>query len=157
MWQLAQVNVAIMRAPLDDPSMGGFAMAFDPVARLADESPGFVWRLRRGSGHSVVADDGGADQVVNLSVWQDYQSLHEFVYRGTHGQLLLRRGRWFLPTRQPSTALWWVPAGTRPTLDQALARLRYLRGHGPSPRVFSLLRQFTAEGRPTRTRPIPAN
>lgn len=152
MWELAQVNVAAMRAPLDDPSMAGFALAFDPVAQLADESPGFVWRLRSATGHAVVSSVDGPDQVVNLSVWRDYPSLHEFVYRSPHGRVLLHRDRWFLPTRQPSTALWWVPAGTRPSTEQALARLRHLRTYGPSPRAFSLLHQFTAEGRPIRRR-----
>ena len=152
MRELAQVNVAAMRAPLDDPSMAGFSAAFDPVARLAEEWPGFVWRLRSASGHAVVV---GTDQVVNLSVWRDYPSLHEFVYRSDHGRLLLRRTRWFGATRQPSTALWWVPAGVRPDVDEALARLRYLRTYGPSPRAFSLLRQFTSDGQPVQRRGGP--
>lgn len=150
MRELAQVNVAIMRAPLDDPSMTGFTTAFDAIARLAEQSPGFVWRMP--SGHAVAPDEDGADQVVNVSSWRDYQCLHQFVYRSNHGQLLLRRQRWFLPTRQPSTALWWLPAGERPSLDQALARLRYLRTYGPSPRAFSLLRQFTEAGHPIQRR-----
>lgn len=148
--ELAQVNVAIMRAPLDHPSMAGFAAAFDRVARLAERSPGFVWRLP--SGHAVAPDEDGADQVVNVSVWRDYQSFHQFVYRSAHGQLLLRRSHWFLPTRQPSTALWWINAGERPTVEETLARLRHLRTYGPSPRAFSLLRQFTGEGQPIHRR-----
>jgi hypothetical protein len=149
-WELAQVNVAVMRAPLDDPAMAGFALAFDSVARMAEVSTGFVWRLRSASGHAEVVGEDGIDQVVNVSVWRDYRSLHEFVYRSAHGQLLLRRDKWFRPTPQPSTALWWVQAGQRPTIDQALARLRYLRTHGPCPRAFSLLRQFTPDARPVR-------
>lgn len=150
MHELAQVNVAVMRAPLADPSMAGFAAAFDPVARLADESPGFVWRLRSGSGHVVLARADGTEQVVNVSVWRDYRCLHEFVYRGAHGRLLLRRDQWFQATPQPSTALWWVRAGQRPDVEQALARLRHLRTYGPTARAFSLRRQFSADGRPVR-------
>jgi len=88
--------------------------------------------------------------VVNVSVWTDYASLHAFVYRSTHGQLLLRRKRWFRPTPQPSTALWWVEPDAHPTVDEALARLALLRANGPTPQAFSLLRQFDAEGRPLR-------
>jgi hypothetical protein len=44
-------------------------------------------------GHTVVTGENGTDQVVNLSVGQDYESLHEFVYRSVHGQLLVRRNR----------------------------------------------------------------
>jgi hypothetical protein len=147
--ELAQVNVAVPRAPLDDPVMAGFVTAFDAVVRLAEASPGFVWRLGAGSGHEIVTS-GGADLVVNVSVWRDYRSLHEFVYRSAHGQALLRRRRWFGSTRQPSTALWWVPDGGRPDVEHALARLRFLQDHGPSPQAFSLLRQFTVDGRPLR-------
>jgi ribosomal protein L34 len=146
MWHLAQVNVAVLRAPLEDPLMAGFAAAFDPVNRLAQESAGFVWRLPTGSGHAVLTAEDGATHLVNLTLWRAYRDLHQFVYRSAHGQLLLRRSRWFLPTRQPSTALWWVPAGTRPGIEQALARLHHLRTHGPSPRAFSLRRQFTPNG-----------
>jgi len=154
--QLAQVNVAVQRASLRHRTMAGFVAAYDPVSRLAAESPGFVWQLRSDTGHTVV-DDDGRQLVVNVTVWRDYPSLHEFVYSGLHGQVLLRRGDWFLSTPQPSTALWWLPDGERPTAEQALARLRHLREHGPTPQAFSLTRQFTAEGRPvSRGRPRSA-
>ena len=48
---LAPLNVARMRAGLDEPAMRGFAAALDPVYRLAEASPGFVWRLRSPEGH----------------------------------------------------------------------------------------------------------
>ena len=127
--------------------MAGFVAAFDPIARLADESPGFVWRLQSDSGHTIL-DEVDGHQVVNLTVWRDYRTLHEFVYRSAHGRLLLRRSDWFLPTPQPSTALWWQPDGERPSIEDGLARLRHLRAHGPTAAAFSLTRQFTADGRP---------
>src|SRR4051794_7399803 len=129
--------------------MRGFVFAFTGTADLAACSPGFVWHLRAEPGEETVARDGQL-LVVTVSVWRDYASLHEFVYRSMHGQLLLRRKRWFLPTQQPSTALWWVSAGTRPTVDKAIRRLAYLRAHGPSPAAFSLLRQFDTDGRALR-------
>ena len=46
MAQLAQVNVSLQRAPMRHRTMAGFAAAFDPVARKAAESPGFVWHHR---------------------------------------------------------------------------------------------------------------
>lgn len=142
------MNVAVMRAPLRHRQMKGFAAAFEQVARLAQSSPGFVWHLRPET--EPVVRDADGDQVVNLSVWRDYPSLHDFVYRGDHAGLLRQRGDWFLPTPQPSTALWWQPDGDRPSLQEALDRLRHLRAHGPTPRAFSLTRQFTPEGAPVR-------
>jgi hypothetical protein len=147
--ELAQVNVSVARAPLDDPTMRGFVFAFTGTADLAARSPGFVWHRRAEPGEETVTRDEQL-LVVNVSVWRDYVSLHEFVYRSTHGQLLLRRQRWFLPTPQPSTALWWVPSGTRPTTEHALGRLDHLRAHGASPVAFSLRRQYDASGRPLR-------
>ena len=150
MAELAQVNVAVPRAPLDDPAMAGFANAFGVVARLADAAPGFVWRLGAESGHAVLATTAGVEVVVNVSVWRDYRSLHEFVYRSAHGRFLLRRRDWFAPAPPPATALWWVAGGRRPTVGQALARLGFLRDHGPSPQAFTPVRRFTADGRRSR-------
>jgi hypothetical protein len=157
--ELAQVNVAVMRASLDDPVMARFADAFDPIARLADEAPGFLWRLRTPSGHTtlVIESPQGVEHlVVNVSVWTDYASLHAFAYRSAHGALLRQRARWFLPTPQASTALWWVRPGQRPTIHQAFRRLNHLREHGPTPQAFSLLQQFDPLGRPIE-RPGPSS
>jgi hypothetical protein len=143
---LAQVNVALMRAGLDAPEMGGFVAALDPVYRMAEESRGFVWRLRDpGGGHRPVTSDG---QVVNVSVWRDYDALHAFVYRSGHGAFVKDRQRWFRPTPQPSTALWWIADGAWPTIPQALARLAHLRRYGPQPQAFGLRRRFDPSGRP---------
>jgi hypothetical protein len=141
--QLAQANVARLRADLDDPGMSGFATALDAVNALAERSPGFVWRLAADGGHGlcVLTDDGGP-AFLNLSVWRDYAALHTFVYRSEHGGFVRERRRWFVATRQPSTVLWWVADGARPTVQDATRRLDHLRKHGPSPRAFSLRRRF---------------
>jgi uncharacterized protein DUF3291 len=149
--ELAQVNVARMRAPLDAPEMGGFAAAVDPVLRLARQSEGFVWRHAESHGHDVtVRGDGDATMVVNVSVWASYEALHDFTYRSAHGAFIRRRAEWFAATPSPSTALWWVPAGTRPTVDEALRRLAVLRRYGPSPRAFGVRRRYDPDGRPVR-------
>lgn len=151
--RLAQVNVARMRVAPDSPTMSGFMAAVDPVYRLAEGSPGFVWRLRGAGGHMPVCrDEARRWQVVNVSVWDSYEALHEFVYRSHHGGLIRRRAEWFLPTPQPSTALWWVPDDHRPDLAGARARLSVLRREGPSPRAFSVRRRFEPDGTPHRRR-----
>ncbi|WP_226367239.1 DUF3291 domain-containing protein [Pseudonocardia sp. ICBG162] len=147
--ELAQANVASLRAPLDDPRMRGFLTALAPIHHLAEHSDGFLWRLRTGDDHGLcVIRDGTGPAFLNLSVWRDYRSLHQFVYRSRHGDLLRQRDRWFDTTRQPSTVLWWVTTGERPTADDATRRLRHLRTYGPTARAFSLRRQFTASGAP---------
>jgi Domain of unknown function (DUF3291) len=147
-FNLAQVNVGRMRADAGSPLVGEFIAALDPVNRLADQSPGFVWRLPAAEGHVLTHGPGGARDVVNLSVWSSYEDLHAFVYRSAHGRFVLKRSRWFEKVQQPSTALWWLPAGEPPTVEDALARLDYLRHWGPSPKAFTLRRRYDANGRP---------
>ncbi|WP_433784199.1 DUF3291 domain-containing protein [Actinomycetospora sp. CA-101289] len=147
--QLAQVNAARLRYPVDDPRLAGFRAVVDRVNRLADVTPGFVWRDP--DAHRALdrpAADGELLTVVNLSVWEDYAALHGFVYRGPHGQLVRRQREWLLPTSGPTTALWWVGDGERPTPDAALARLAHLKAHGPTPRAFSVKRRFDPSGSP---------
>jgi hypothetical protein len=148
---LAQYNVARLRDPLDERVWREFLDGLDRINRLAERSPGFVWRLAAPEGHLV---DGGG-MFANLSVWESYEGLHRFLYRSGHGDYTRRRRRWFDPIDAPTTVLWWVDAGVRPSLDEATARLDHLRGHGPSPRAFSLLRQFDGDGRPRTTAPSP--
>ena len=152
---LAQANVARQRAPLSSPLMGEFALALEPVYRLAEGSPGFVWRLVSGERHGATVVEDGLALTVNLSVWESYAALHAFVYRSPHGAYVRRRANWFEPVAQPSTVLWWVEAGERPRVEAALRRLRYLRAHGPSPDAFTLLFRFGPDGRPERRRGRP--
>jgi hypothetical protein len=147
---LAHLNVARMRGPLDSAAMRGFAAAYDPVSRIAEESPGFVWRL--GGAHPAVASVDDAVHVVNLSLWESYPALHAYVYRSAHGAYVRGRARWFLPTRQPSTVLWWVEPDCRPDVDEGLRRLRHLRRYGPAPQAFGLRRRFDPAGTPEWTR-----
>ncbi|WP_432875391.1 DUF3291 domain-containing protein [Kribbella sp. CA-245084] len=145
-FNLAQVNVARMRAEAGSPLVGEFIAALEPVNRLADQSPGFVWRLPAAEGHVLTHGPGGSAQdVVNLSVWSTYEDLHAFIYRSAHGRFVRNRARWFERVRQPSTALWWLPAGEQPTVDEALARLEYLRRWGPTPRAFTLRHRFAPD------------
>ena len=117
-YHIAQVNIARMRAPLEDPLMADFVAQLDPVNAVADASPGFVWRLKAEDGPLAFASFGGEDDVVvTLSVWMDFAALQQFVYRTAHGLFMQQRARWFAPFGGFSTALWWLEAGTIPTVD----------------------------------------
>jgi hypothetical protein len=153
MRHLAQANVARQRAPLSSPEMGEFVVALDPVNRIAERAQGFVWRLRSAESHGATTLwEGSSPILVNLSVWESYEALHAFIYRSPHGAYLRRRARWFTPMQSPTTVLWWVEAGERPGVEEALRRLRHLRAHGPSPQAFTLRRRFEPDGRPTTRR-----
>ena len=143
--RLAQVNVARLRAPLGSAAVAEFTAALASINRLADSMPGFVWRLPNDEGHVTEAFDNLV--FVNLSVWESYQALHDFVYRSAHAGFVKRRTRWFEPMAGPTTALWWVQPGHVPSVAEATARLRHLQTYGPTPGAFSLRVQFAPDGR----------
>jgi hypothetical protein len=140
---LAEVNVARLRMSIEDPAMASFVRAIDDVNWLADQSPGFVWRHPADPGPVAFGSiDGEDDLIVTLSIWEDPESLRNFVTRTAHGLFMRQRSRWFVPTPGFTTALWWVVAGARPSIADGIERLEHLRTHGPSPEAFSFVRLF---------------
>lgn len=140
---LAQLNLAVLRAPLDAPMMTEFVMLLDPVNALADRAPGFVWRLRALGADLAVCRPSGRDELIlNLSVWQDVESLRAFTYSGSHLQVMRRRKAWFKRVAEVSVAMWWIPAAHRPTIDEGLERLEQLRRVGSTPSAFSMKHFF---------------
>ncbi|MEU6012878.1 DUF3291 domain-containing protein [Streptomyces sp. NPDC047515] len=143
--ELAQVNIARLRFPLDSPELKDFVDALDPVNAVADEAAGFVWRLQSETGNATdVPVFGDSWLIVNMSVWRDTDALTAFMYQGQHRELLARRREWFERVEEAMTALWWVPSGERPTVRNAEERLRHLREHGPTERAFTLRKPFPA-------------
>lgn len=145
--ELAQVNVARLVAPLDDPAVADFVAGLEPVNALADAAPGFVWRLQTETGDATdvrVGDD--ALVIVNLSVWTGIDPLREFVFRSDHAGFLRRRREWFSPWEGPPAALWWVPKGHRPDVDEALDRLGRLADEGPTAHAFTFRTPFPPPG-----------
>jgi len=137
-WQVAQINVGTVLYPTDDPRLDGFMSRLDRVNALADESPGFVWRLQSDSGNATDIDVGGDPLfIVNMSVWDSVEALSAFVYQTAHRDVMLRRREWFARPEGAYQALWWLPAGHIPTPEEGLARLEHLREHGPSSQAFT--------------------
>ncbi|MBB5016839.1 hypothetical protein HNQ59_000101 [Chitinivorax tropicus] len=144
-FHLAQCNIARLRAPLTDPSMQGYMEDIAPLNQLAEQSPGYVWRLQDDAGDATsiqVFDDPLL--LINLSVWADLASLKAYVYQGAHLASIKTRKQWFNVQPQPRLVLWWVKAGTLPTTAQAKARLEQLALHGPGPEAFSFAHPFPA-------------
>ena len=52
-YELAQLNVGIIRGPMDSPLMAQFAANLARINALADASPGFVWRLQTEAGDAT--------------------------------------------------------------------------------------------------------
>jgi hypothetical protein len=142
-YQIAQLNVGRAVAPLDSAQLADFMAWLDAINAIADRSPGFVWRLQGDSGNNTdlkVSDD--AQFIVNMSVWASIEDLHAFTYRSDHKSVFARRYEWFERSSGPNMVLWWIPSGTLPTVDEALARLRRLTEQGPTPAAFGFKSVF---------------
>jgi len=137
-FHLAQVNIGRVRAPLEDPIMKGFVDRLDELNAVADASPGFVWRLQTDAGNATYFRPYPEDDrvLMNMSVWESVEALRSYVYRTGHAEMLKQRHEWFEPMRL-FLALWWVPAGHRPSVDEARQRLAHLEAHGPSQFAFT--------------------
>jgi len=134
---LAQLNLARLRYPLDDPRSAEFAQAVESVHRLAEESEGFVWRLSAAPdtpGDYYLFDDPLI--FISLSVWEGVEPLRSFVFQSEHRHYLDRRDEWFEPLDEAHLVMWWVKAGHRPNLPEAKARLLLLRRRGPTKHAF---------------------
>lgn len=141
---LAQLNIATLVAPVDDPLVADFVDNLERINAAGEASPGFVWRLQD--------DDGDATSfraypdpltIVNLTVWESIEALRSFVYRTEHVEFLRRRREWFT-AGSTGVALWWMRAGEMPTLDDAVRRLAHLQRVGPSLYAFSFASPFDA-------------
>ncbi len=154
-YQLAQVNIARMLAPLTDPLMAGFVAELDAINALADNSPGFLWRLQTPEGNATDLRPYEDDLIlVNLSLWASLADLSTFVYKSRHRQVLQQRPQWFQRFNGPYVALWWVPSGHIPSVEEAKERLAYLSAQGETPYAFSFKKPFPA---PEAVSDLPAH
>jgi hypothetical protein len=142
-FHLAQVNIALPLEPLDSSLLAEFVAQLEPVNATADRSHGFVWRLQTGSGDATgVRGFDDERLIVNMSVWTSLQALRGFVYSNrAHLEVMQRRREWFARLKL-HLALWWVPAGHRPTVAEAEERFARLQAVGPSPDAFTFRAHF---------------
>ena len=145
-YHIAQVNIGRVKAPPEDPLMAGFMNRLDEINALADRSPGFVWRLQTNEGNATYLRPYEDDRIlVNLSVWESIEALRHYVYGSAHMELLRRRHEWFERFAGSYLALWWVPAGHHPDIDEARKRLAHLEAHGPSQFAFPFKTPFAPD------------
>ena len=124
--------------------MAGFVARLDELNALADRSPGFVWRLQTSAGNATYfrpfPEDGSI--LMNMSVWKSIDTLRHYVYKTVHAELLRQRHEWFEKFAGVYTAMWWVPAGHIPGIDEAKKRIAHLNEHGPTQFAFTFKETF---------------
>lgn len=142
-YYLAQINIALMKAPIANPIMAEFAAALDKVNAIADQSPGFIWRLQTPSGNATdIRAYPNPRMLVNLSVWQSVEQLKAYVYKSLHGDFFVRRRQWFEKLQGEHFGMWWIPAGYTPSVEEGKAKLEYLALHDDSPECFTFAKPY---------------
>lgn len=122
--------------------LADFVAGLNRINALAESTPGFVWRLKDEGGNATdIAWEGEPDVIVNMSVWENLETLRGFTYRSDHTDFLKRRREWF-SRLEFFMVLWWVPDGHQPTVQEARERLDYLAQHGPTPQAFTFAKLF---------------
>jgi hypothetical protein len=130
--------------------MAGFMDRLEEINALGEAAPGFVWRLTNAEGNTIgIGAHPDPLVVFNLSVWETVEDLYNFTYHSGHMDVFRRRKEWFGPHRSASIAMWWVPAGERPDMTDALRRLASVDELGPTPVAFTFRERFP----PPRARP----
>jgi len=141
-WQLAQLNIAHLKEPLDSELLVDFVANLDSINALAEQSPGFLWRLIDADADDLPNFGFDSEYIVNLSVWDSIESLHDFVYRSAHLDVMRRKNEWFEQMPRAHMVLWWLPVGDRPGPADVMAKLDHLQKCGPTPTAFTFRQAF---------------
>lgn len=143
-YHLAQINIGRLLAPVDDPKIAEFVAQLDPINALADNAPGFVWRLQSASGNAtdILYDPRDTSILLNMSVWESIESLRSYVYRSDHMKVLRDRAKWFEKMDKAIYCLWWVPAGHIPGVAEGRERMEHYQKHGATPYAFWFSKMF---------------
>ncbi|MFV9551155.1 DUF3291 domain-containing protein [Algibacter sp. PT7-4] len=142
-YNLAQVNIAKPLAPMDNPIMQDFVNNLDKINAIADAAEGFIWRLKdedKNEATSVFQDDL---LIINMSVWENLESLFNYTYKSGHIDVFKRKKEWFSKMKMMHMAFWYIPEGYTPSFQDAKNRLDYLNTHGDTPYAFSFKSKFT--------------
>jgi hypothetical protein len=134
---LAQLNVGRMVARQGDPRVEEFFANLDRINAIAERMPGFVWRLKDESGNATnLRPFDDPNLLLNMSVWEDIESLEKFVFQTAHTAIYRKKANWFEPMQAPHFVMWWIDAGHIPTPAEAKERLDHLAANGASEFAF---------------------
>ena len=135
---LAQINIARMLGEdIDDPIMADFVAQLDEVNALAENSEGFIWRLKGDDNNATNFRPFDDDRIiVNMSVWENAESLEKYVYSGRHVEVMKNKKQWFEKAKDAMVVFWHVDEGHTPSVQEAKERLEHIRQHGSTDYAF---------------------
>ncbi|MDQ7050802.1 MAG: DUF3291 domain-containing protein [Enterobacterales bacterium] len=142
-YHLAQINIAQAKDSMQSPVMDGFVKRLDEINQLAEQSEGFIWRLKTEQGDATGINAFEDDRlIINLSLWNNLDSLKHYVYQSVHIDLIQDKKHWFNKIKPAHLALWWIPEGCIPSIEQGKQKLQYLQNHGASASVFTFAKPY---------------
>lgn len=141
---LAQLNITRMQSnSINDPLMADFVAQLDTINTLAENSKGFVWRLKDEEGNATNIHPFDDDRIiVNMSVWESIEDLSEYAYKSAHAVVMKDRSKWFEKFGKPSMVLWYIDEEHTPTVKEARERLEFLQENGASEYAFDFKSRF---------------
>lgn len=141
---LAQFNIAEALDDRESATMHDFFANVDRINAVADKSPGFVWRFDDDEREDIFSEEayGSSFILVNMSVWEDRDSLFKYVYDSMHLEVYKRKKEWFKKMPKMHMVLWYIEKGHIPTLAEGKERLEHLQAHGESKYAFSFKSKF---------------
>ena len=142
-YHLAELNIARMLYQMDDPRFSGFVNRLEEINTLAEQSKGFIWRLKTDEGDAMSIRAFEDDMlIINMSVWESIEDLYQYTYYTAHAELFRQRQDWFEHLKEPMFAMWWVPEGHIPDLEEAKEKLELIRLKGPTAEAFHFKKRF---------------
>ena len=130
---IAQMNWGRLKYLLEDKRVIEFSKSLNEVYGLAENHPGFIWRISDNQS-ALQLSDLGFDKLISstVSAWKDIESLEDYTYNSLHGLYLKRSSEWFQKIDGPQLVIWNVENDNQPTFKELFDRLEHLKNNGPT-------------------------
>lgn len=142
---LAQANFAFWKEDLAAHHFQYFLTHAEKIMASADAQSGLIWQnpAKFVEDEEVIRVFGQQRIIMNMSVWNSYESLRDFVYRYAHGAAMREKHHWFDSQAEEVTyVLWWVEPHHTPSLMEAKQKFELLKSRGPSPEAFDFAHAY---------------
>ena len=134
---IAQMNWGRLKYPVDHPLLSKFLGELEEVYGLAEQSPGFIWRLDEETlQEQLVVSGWDIRSSVTVSVWETEADLRRFTFDTVHGKYLDKRLEWYEVVEGPQLVMWTVDRNEKPDFLTALNRLEYLKNNDSTEYTF---------------------
>jgi len=128
---IAQMNWGTLKHCLKDERMIEFTNSLSSIYSLAENHPGFIWRIPDAEAEKQLLELG-FDELTSstVSVWNNLDSLKDYTFNSLHSVYLNRSLEWFKKVEGPQLVIWDIANDHQPTFKESFNRLEYLNNNG---------------------------